>query len=296
MADGGRELHVNAPRFAAWGQAYAVREALARGLVASAEFDVETFQWTVGAFEPRTLELFSKGRRAVRDEAAQSADGSALSVRTRSGRDRAAKRRVTGAKSGDQPTWTQLRERCRAEAAAERISLDFERDRYLTPRSPQPADWSDAQWAWAVEGAVCANSATTSRAKVLAHVDLATALMPDDQRERIAAAVLDGAFARSHPSHDRGMKDGGHQFASRPVLQMENELTAMFVDGRGVIDRVPARRGHRFRRRPVRSPVRLSAQRRADPRGVRDGPVTQRHHPGVGSGRLRQDIGAVRSQ
>ena len=237
MADGGRELHVNAPRFAAWGQAYAVREALARGLVTSAEFDVDTFQWTVGAFEPRTLELFSKGRRAVRDEADRSADGSALSDRTRSVRDRAAKRRVTGAKSVDQPTWTQLRERCRAEAAAERISLDFERERHLTARWPQPSAWTQSQWAWAVEGAVCANSATTSRAKVLAHVDLATALMPDAERERITAEVLAGAFARSHPSHDRGMKDGGHQFASRSVLQMENQLTALFVDGRGVINR-----------------------------------------------------------
>jgi len=237
MADGGRELHVNAPRFAAWGQAYAVREALARGLVTSVEFDVDTFQWTVGAFEPRTLELFSKGRRAVRDEAAQSADGSALSDRTRSGRDRAAKRRITGAKSDDQPTWTRLRERCRAEATAERISLDFERERHLTPQGPQPAEWSDSQWAWAVEGAVCANSATTSRAKVLAHVDVATALMPEAERERVTAMVLHRAFARSHPSHDRGMKDGGHQFASRSVLHMENQLTAMFVDGRGVFDR-----------------------------------------------------------
>lgn len=235
MADGGRELHVNAPKFAAWGQAYAVREALARGLVTSAAFDVETFQWEVGGFDPRTLDLFSKARRSVQEEAADGDDASAVSAWTRSGRDRAAKRRITGAKSGDQPTWTQLRERCRAEAAAEGIDLDAERDRIVTAHWPQPPTWTDPQWSWAVEGAVCANSATTSRAKVLAHVDLATALLPASERERITAQVFGVAFARSHPSHDRGMKDGGHQFASRPVLRMENELTEMFVGGRGVI-------------------------------------------------------------
>ncbi|MDO8307486.1 MAG: AAA family ATPase [Actinomycetota bacterium] len=233
MADGGRELHVNAPRFAAWGQAYAVREALARGLVTSAEFDVETFQWKVGGFDQRTLDLFSKARRSVQDETADD-DLSAMSAWTRAGRDRAAKRRITGAKSGDQPTWTQLRERCRAEAAAEGIDLDAERDRILTANWPQPPTWTDGHWAWAVEGAVCANSATTSRAKVLAHVDLATALLPASERERITAQVLDGTFARSHPSHDLGMKSGGHQFASRPILEMENELTEMFLAGLGV--------------------------------------------------------------
>ncbi|MHB1164361.1 MAG: AAA family ATPase [Candidatus Nanopelagicales bacterium] len=234
MADGGRELHVNAPRFAAWGQAYAVREALARGLVTSAEFDVETFQWKVGGFDARTLDLFSKARRTVQDEAADGDDASAVSAWTRSGRDRAAKRRITGAKSGDQPTWTQLRQRCRAEAESEGVDLDAERDRIVTANWAQPDTWTDGQWEWAVEGAVCANSATTSRAKVLAHVDLATALLPAAaERERITAQVLDGAFARSHPSHDRGMKSGGHQFASRPILEMENELTAAFTAGHG---------------------------------------------------------------
>jgi len=234
MADGGRELHVNAPRFAAWGQAYAVREALARGLVTSAEFDVEPFQWNVGGFDPRTLDLFSKARRAVQDEAAGD-DASAMSAWTRAGRDRAAKRRITGAKSDDQPTWTQLRERCRTEATAEGIDLDAERDRIVTANWAQPPTWTDGQWAWAIEGAVCSNSATTSRAKVLAHVDLATALLPVTERERITSQVLGGAFARSHPSHDLGMKSGGHQFASRPILEMEHELTEMFVGGLGVI-------------------------------------------------------------
>ena len=234
MADGGRELHVNAPRFAAWGQAYAVREALARGLVTSAAFDLDTFQWEVGGFDPRTLELFSKARRSVLDEADGSDDAAAVSAWTRAGRDRAAKRRITGAKSGDQPTWTQLREHCRAEAAAEGIDLDAERDRIVGPRWPQPDTWTDAQWEWAVEGAVCANSATASRAKVLAHVDLATARTPDTERERITEQVLDGAFARSHPSHDRGMKSGGHEFASRPILAMENELTGEFARCRGL--------------------------------------------------------------
>jgi conjugative relaxase-like TrwC/TraI family protein len=234
MADGGRELHLNAARFAAWGQEYAVREALARGLVASAEFDFETFQWRVGGFEQSTLDLFSKARRAVLDEATRTDDGSAASAQTLSNRNRAAKRRITGTKSDDQPTWRELHDRCHAEATSEGISLDVERERVLPPRWVQPSEWSDPTWAWAIESTVCANSATATRAKILAHVDLATALIPADERARIAAHVVALAFARSDTSHDRGMKTGGHQFASRSVLRMENELTEMFAAGRGL--------------------------------------------------------------
>lgn len=237
MADGGRELHVNAPRFAAWGQAYAVREALARGLVTSAQFDAETFQWEVGGFTPETVRLFSKVRRSVLAAIEDADDGEALTARSASARDRAAKRRLTGAKSDEQPTWTQLREACRADAAREGIDLDGERDTVPPEAWPQPATWTDGQWAWAVENAVCANSATATRAKVLAHVDVAAALLDPSERDRIAAEVLERSFARSHPSHDRGMRDGGHQFASRLVLAREQQVMDAFTAGQGAVRR-----------------------------------------------------------
>jgi len=233
MADGGRELHLNAARFAAWGQAYAVREALARGLVSSAQFDAEIFQWEVGGFTPETISLFSKARRSVLEAIDDADDGQALTVRSASARDRAAKRRVTGAKSDDQPTWTQLHEACRAEAAREGIDLDAEREATPEPNWPQPSTWTDGQWAWAVENSVCSMSATATRAKVLAHVDVAAALHDPAERDRVADEVLARSFARSHPSHDRGMRSGGHQFASRPVLAMERQVMDAYTNGLG---------------------------------------------------------------
>ena len=265
MADGGRELHVNAPRFAAWGQAYAVREALARGLVTSARFDAETFQWEVGGFAPETINLFSKARRSVRAALEEDDDGQALTARSAAARDRAAKRRLTGAKSDDQPTWTQLRQACRAEAAREGIDLDAERDSVPVPTWPQPETWTDAQWAWAVENTVCANSATATRAKVLAHVDVAAALLDPAERDRLADEVLERSFARSHPSHDRGMRTGGHQFASRPVLALERQVQEIFATGRGAArPRLDAQRiGHAAARFAARSGFTLNDEQLA---------------------------------
>lgn len=251
MADGGRELHINAPRFAAWGQAFAVREALKRGLVTSAQFDAGSFQLEVGGFSPETINLFSTARRSVQAALAETDDGEAVTAWSASARDRAAKRRLTGAKSGDQPAWLQLHEACRVEAALDGIDLDAEREAVPAPNWPQPSTWTDGQWAWAVENAACANSATATRAKVLAHVDVAAALLDSADRDRVAAEVFETAFARSHPSHDRGMRAGGHQFASRPVLDLERQVSDAFVSGRGagrrrVSDQRLSLAAHRF--------------------------------------------------
>ena len=101
MADGGRELVINAPRFAAWGQEYVVAEAQARGLLGEVWFNPRTAQWEVGGFSDETLTAFSRGRSAVLAEDEDLDDARPVTARARSARNRAAKGRATAAKSDD---------------------------------------------------------------------------------------------------------------------------------------------------------------------------------------------------
>ena len=223
MADGGRELVINAPRFAAWGQEYVIQEARARGLLTDAWFNPTTAQWEAGGFSDDTLAAFSRGRRAVLDELDTSDDGAAVTARTRSARNRAAKSRLTGAKADDQPTWTQLREQTLARATNLRIDLATERA--ATPARPrQPEAWTDDEWVAWVGGVACEHDSVASLAKIRSIIDLATAGMPAPERERITRLVLDQGFVRAHPSGDRGMRTGGQQWVWRTALDAEASL------------------------------------------------------------------------
>ena len=223
MADGGRELVINAPRFAAWGQEYVVEEARARGLLAEAWFNPTTGQWEAGGFSDDTLAAFSRGRRAVLAELDAVDDGAAVTARTRSARNRAAKSRIAGAKGDEQPTWTQLREQTFARASSLGIDLATERTTsHAWPR--QPATWSDVEWVAWVGAVACEHDSVASLAKIRSIVDLATAGMPDLDRERITRLVLDQGFVRAHPSGDRGMRTGGQQWVWRTALDAEASL------------------------------------------------------------------------
>ena len=79
MADGGRELIINAPRFAAWGQEYVIAEAQSRGLLGEVWFNTETAQWEAGGFSKETLMAFSRGRLSVLAEEDHADDGQPLS-------------------------------------------------------------------------------------------------------------------------------------------------------------------------------------------------------------------------
>jgi conjugative relaxase-like TrwC/TraI family protein len=101
MADGGRELVINAPRFAAWGQEYVVAEAQARGLLGEVWFNPRTAQWEVGGFSDEALTAFSRGRSAVLAEEEDLDDAKPVTARARAARNRAAKGRATAAKADD---------------------------------------------------------------------------------------------------------------------------------------------------------------------------------------------------
>jgi hypothetical protein len=229
MADGGRELVINAPRFAAWGQEYVLEEARTRGLITDAAFSMATGQWDVGGFSPDTLAAFSRGRSAVLDELDAIDDAAASTARTRSARNRSVKSRVTAAKSDGQPTWTQLREQVLDRARSLGIDLAAERAAAATnePRFTQTALWSDADWRFWVGWVACAHDSVASLAKIRSIVDLATVGMPAEERTRITRLVLDETFVRADPSHDRGMRSGGQQWISRRALDTEARLLAL---------------------------------------------------------------------
>ena len=231
MADGGRELIINAPRFAAWGQVFVIDEALRRGLIADPWFNPATAQWEVGAFSDTTLEVFSRGRRAVIDEQDDSADGSARDRRGRTSLARSAKRRATIAKDADQPTWDQLHASVQHRATAHDIDLDTELWTNGGAYVRQPGEWSDVEWVDWVAGMTCVHDSTTSLAQIRALVDLTGALLPADERDRITALVLDGGFTRGHASRDTGMKTGGQRWISTAALHAEQRLLDLFAVG-----------------------------------------------------------------
>lgn len=223
MADGGRELHVNAPRFAAWGQEFVIAEAQARGLLGDVWFDPATGQWEVGGFGEDSLRAVSRGRQAVLAEEEVVDDGRPVTARTRSGRNRAAKSRVTSAKDGDQPTWTQLRDRTFTRARELGLDLVTERDAAVE-HFRAPSTWTDDEWVDWVGYMACQHESVSSQAKIRSIVDLATVGMPEIERRRITRVVVDGAFVRAEGLADRGMRSGGHLWVSRAALDAESRL------------------------------------------------------------------------
>lgn len=223
MADGGRELVINAPRFAAWGQEYVVAEAQARGLLGEAWFNPRTAQWEVGGFSDETLTAFSRGRSAVLAEDEDLDDARPVSARARLARNRAAKGRATAAKSDIQPTWGQLREQTLDRASHLGLDLTAERDA-VRERVPPPAAWSDDDWVAWISYVACEHESVTSLARIRSIVDLTSAGMPEDERLRITRLVVEQGFVRAHESHDRGMRTGGQQWISRLALEAESRL------------------------------------------------------------------------
>ncbi|MDO8731911.1 MAG: AAA family ATPase [Actinomycetota bacterium] len=223
MADGGRELHVNAPRFAAWGQEFVIAEAQARGLLGEVWFNPQTAQWEAGGFSDDTLWAFSRGRQAVLAEEADADDGQPISASDRGARNRAAKKRATAAKADEQPTWAQLHERMLARANELRVDLAAERDA-TGERFASPSMWSDRDWVDWVSYVACQHESVTSLAKIRSIVDLATAGMPEAERSRITRLVVEDGFVRAHASRDRGMRSGGQQWISKSALDAETRL------------------------------------------------------------------------
>lgn len=223
MADGGRELVINAPRFAAWGQEYVIAEAQAGGLLGEVWFNPATAQWEAGGFSDETLTAFSRGRQAVLVEEDDTDNGQPLSRRARAARNRAAKTRVTAAKADDQPTWTQLRELTIARAAGLGLDLASERDR-VGERFRAPSTWADQDWVDWVSYVACDHEAVTSLARIRSIVDLATVGMPDAERTRITRLAVEEGFVRAHESRDRGMRTGGQQWISRAAMDAETRL------------------------------------------------------------------------
>ena len=230
MADGGRELIINAPRFAAWGQAFVIEEATSRGLIDGAWFHPGTRQWEIGGFADDTIATFSQGRLAVLSEIAESDDGSARDVRGRSRRDRAAKARVAGAKGDEQPSWSQVRRAMLARAST--LGLDVEAERTSAPPLVrQPHEWSDDEWVEFVSGAVCEHESTVSLARIRALIDLAECGVPVQERTRITSVVLKRGFVRGHESRDTGMRTGGQRWVSAAALDAEARLLAAYDAG-----------------------------------------------------------------
>lgn len=223
MADGGRELILNAPRFAAWGQAHVIAEARARRLLDDAWFDPESWQWQVGGFSDDTIAAFSRGRQRVLAGLADADDGRPVTARARSRRDRAVKPAVAGAKNADQPSWTQLA--ATVGHRARQLGLDLEIERNGTgPGRLQPHQWTDDDWVALVTQVACEHDSTATLAKVRALVDLAAAELPSEERLRITRLVLDRGFVRGDESHDRGMRTGGQAWVSQRALAAEQWL------------------------------------------------------------------------
>ncbi|MBI1352125.1 MAG: AAA family ATPase [Actinomycetales bacterium] len=212
MADGGRELHINAPRFAAWGQEFLIEEATARGVVTDAWFDPQSWQWQLGGFRPDTLLAFSRGRQAVTEKLRSIDDGQAMTARARSRRDRAAKAAPTGAKTHDQPTWGQLAAEVQARA------------RFLNHR---PVDRARR---------VGVGRPAAGR---MGRRHLGPARMADAERLRITRLVLERGFVRGDESHDTGMRTGGQVWVSGAALDAEQWLIDKV--GRQPVEMMPER-------------------------------------------------------
>ncbi len=239
MADGGRELVINAPRFASWGQAFVLEEAEARGLITDPWFNLHTGQWEVGGFTDDTITAFSRGRQAVLAEANAADDGRPVTAKTRAGRNRAAKARATAAKTDTQPTWGQLREQTLARAASLGLDVEAQRDAVID-RPVQPETWTDGDWARWVEWITCEHESVTSLARIRSIIDLATARMSVARRARVTEQVKRSAFTRADVSWDRGMRTGGQQWISRTALNAEARLLehmAASADARPTVTR-----------------------------------------------------------
>ena len=231
MADGGRELIINARRFAAWGQAYVIEEAMSRGLMGKPWFNLATGQWEIGAFAPDTIDRFSRGRDAVRDEELAGADGVARDSRGRARVTRAARRLAIVAKTDDQPTWDQLRHSAVRRAFAFGVNLAEEREGTVTGGLTDPSIWSDEMWISYVARATCEHESTTSLAHVKSVIDLTGCLLSESARARITSLVLEQGFTRGHESRDLGMKTGGQRWVSTAALRAEERLKESFIEG-----------------------------------------------------------------
>lgn len=228
MADGGRELVINAPRFAAWGQEYVMEEAQARGLLGEVWLNPRTAQWEVGGFSDETLTAFSRGRSAVLAEDEDLDDARPVTARARAARNRAAKGRATAAKTDIQPTWGQLREQTLARASHLGLDLAAERDTG-GERLAAPATWSDDDWIAWVSYLACEHESVSSLARIRSLVDLLSAGMPQDERLRLTRLVVEQGFVRAHESHDVGMRSGGQQWISRVALRAEARLLELMA-------------------------------------------------------------------
>jgi conjugative relaxase-like TrwC/TraI family protein len=229
MADGGRELIINAPRFAAWGQEYVIAEARARGLLGEVWFSPVSGEWEVGSFSDEQIRAFSRGRQAILAAEDETGDGLARTAKGRAREQRGAKARVTAAKADAQPTWRQLHADVLARASAQGWDLTALRDLAVNREGSwfrPPAQWTDQQWIAWVEWMACRHESTTSLAKIRSLVDLATVGLPDQERMRLTRLVVEQGFERADTSRDLGMKTGGQQWISRTALDHEARLLA----------------------------------------------------------------------
>jgi hypothetical protein len=275
MADGGRELHINAPRFAAWGQEFVIAEAQARGLLSEVWFDPVTAQWRAGGFSDDTVAAFSRGRHAVRLEDDEADDGRPLTAKSRAARDRAAKGRATAAKSHDQPTWGQLRAQTLLRAAELGIDLDAERADTPT-RGMRPEAWADAEWVDAVSMLACERESVASLARIRSIVDLTSIRLPAEERARLTRLVVEEGFVRADASHDRGMRSGGQQWISKSALNAEARLLAHMDTSARRVPEVTYRSAGSIARFETDRGWQLSDEQRAAVTAIVDGtaPVT----------------------
>ncbi len=275
MADGGRELHINAPRFAAWGQEFVIAEAQARGLLSEVWFDPVTAQWQAGGFSDDTIAAFSRGRQAVQIEDDEVDDGRPLTARARAARDRAAKGRATAAKADDQPTWGQLRAQTLARAAELGIDLDAERAAAPT-RGMCPEAWSDKEWVDAVSWLACEHESVASLARIRSIVDLTSIRLPEPERARLTRLVVEEGFVRADASRDRGMRSGGQQWISKAALNAEARLLAHMDASAGLALQVTYRSTGAIARFETDRGWQLSEEQRAAVTAIVDGtaPVT----------------------
>ncbi len=281
MADGGRELVINAPRFAAWGQEFVLEEAKARGLLGEVWFNPRTAQWEVGGFSDDTLAAFSRGRSAVLAEDEDLDDARPVTARARSARNRAAKGRATAAKSEVQPAWGQLRDQTLARATRLGLDLAAERDA-AGERFPLPVTWSDDQWVVRVSSLACEHESVTSLARIRSIVDLATAGMPDEERRRITRLVVEEGFVRAHESRDLGMRTGGHQWISRSALNAEARLLDHMAASSSKSPEVTWRTGTAISRLEADRGWHLSGEQRRAVSVIVDGTATITLISGVG--------------
>ena len=283
MADGGRELIINAPRFAAWGQEYVIAEARARGLLDEVWFSPWAGEWQVGAFTDEQIRSVSQGRERIRREELASGDSVPRTAKAKARLERLVKARVAVAKADRQPTWAQLR--ADVDRRAMMHHFDYAKNRAGSGPAASywdrpPAQWTNEQWVDWVEWMACRHESTTSLAKIRSLMDLATVGLPADERLRLTRLVVEQGFERADTSRDLGMKTGGQQWISRTALHDEARLLArMRASAAGIdtIDPVPgARAAHGIARFEAQRGWQLSDEQRRAVEAIVDGtaPIT----------------------